>query len=567
MRIKAIILAVAVTLASVVTSFAAVTPASVSAATLSGTTKIIGSSEAEGLASFVSTNGVTAKKDFMWVEQTDVNNVTKTGLNFAPGSGSWLEISPEVLKGSNALTFAGWLYWKGDSEGGSQLHWQRVFDFGYSNADGTESAFYFTPFGYKQGEIGSFKDTWMINGMGFCMYKNTSSSTTVADDYVCQNPATETPMAGGTWVHVACTVTGNTAKLYYNGQLFATGNGIAANNSNGGISTSYAETAANFKTLYIGRSNKLTDTAMGFVGYMSDVYISTSALSQGEIVKLMNGSGSGGSSGGGSTAGSTTTTGGGSSTTTTKVEGSGSAAETVTVEVDSKLDNKKVISEIKAADETAEIAVLNPGTLSSEVFALLKDSEKNLLVDIVDKSNAIQYSWNFKGADVKNDEVDFDLTATRGASNDKISELVDDSLYPYIINIANDGEMPGTASFKAYVGDMYADDQPIYVYYYNAEEDKLELVAADLSVDSGYITFNVDKPGDYVLTISSIGGGETVTETTTSEVETEDSSQVIEKHDHKTAIIVLWCIVGALAALGTAGIVALQLKARKKSDF
>lgn len=217
--------------------------------------------------------------------QADPNGVTKTGMNFAGNNSSYLEITNTDWMNGSGFTFSAWLYWRGEG-GSSQLHWQRVFDFGYESPAGAASCFYFTPLGNKTNEITGAQ---AIDGMGFCMYENASASTTTADDYVCQPvSAGTTAMAANQWVHVACTVSGNTASLYINGQPYASTT----------ISTNWStlvanNTASNFK-LYIGRSNKASDSKMAYYGLMSDVRVYDGALSAGEIASLGAGAGSSG---------------------------------------------------------------------------------------------------------------------------------------------------------------------------------------------------------------------------------------------------------------------------------
>ncbi len=141
------------------------------------------------------TGGVMASQ-MTPVSQADSNGTTKTGMNFPAGNSDYIEITNTSWLNGSGFSFTGWLYWSGEG-GGSQLHWQRVFDFGYESTTGAASCFYFTPLGMKNNEI---TGAAAIDGMGFCMYENASASTTTADDYVCLPPSSgTTAMAGGQW--------------------------------------------------------------------------------------------------------------------------------------------------------------------------------------------------------------------------------------------------------------------------------------------------------------------------------------------------------------------------------
>lgn len=491
--------------------------------------------------------------------QADANGVTKTGMNFAGNNSSYLEITNTDWMNGSGFTFSAWLYWRGEG-GSSQLHWQRVFDFGYESPAGAASCFYFTPLGNKTNEITGAQ---AIDGMGFCMYENASASTTTADDYVCQPvSAGTTAMAANQWVHVACTVSGNTASLYINGQPYASTT----------ISTNWStlvanNTASNFK-LYIGRSNKASDSKMAYYGLMSDVRVYDGALGAGEIASLGAGAGSSGITINGDVADSGALTDGGTTTpgTTTPgsnapTQGNNAAAETVTVEVQNEFDVSSIESSVAGNAET-EMAATTPTTLTSGVFSALQQSGNSLNLDVVNSSNEMLYRWTFNGADITDTSKEVNLEIVTNGTSDAISALVGSDYYPYILNFTNKGDLPGKASIQVYVGDMYADSQPLYLYLYNEESDELELISSDLVVAQGYVTFDTEKTGDMVLTISPVGGASNATTTTTSTV-SESVTEVVESHDNGTAIMILWIVVAALVVLGVGAIVILQVVSKK----
>lgn len=491
--------------------------------------------------------------------QADPNGVTKTGMNFAGNNSSYLEITNTDWMNGSGFTFSAWLYWRGEG-GSSQLHWQRVFDFGYESPAGAASCFYFTPLGNKTNEITGAQ---AIDGMGFCMYENASASTTTADDYVCQPvSAGTTAMAANQWVHVACTVSGNTASLYINGQPYASTT----------ISTNWStlvanNTASNFK-LYIGRSNKASDSKMAYYGLMSDVRVYDGALGAGEIASLGAGAGSSGITINGDVADSGALTDGGTTTpgTTTPgsnapTQGNNAAAETVTVEVQNEFDVSSIESSVASNAET-EMAATTPTTLTSGVFSALQQSGNTLSLDVVNSSNEMLYRWTFSGADITDTSKEVNLEIVTNGTSDAISALVGSDYYPYILNFTNKGDLPGKASIQVYVGDMYADSQPLYLYLYNEESDELELISSDLVVAQGYVTFDTEKTGDMVLTISPVGGASNATTTTTSTV-SESVTEVVESHDNGTAIMILWIVVAALVVLGVGAIVILQVVSKK----
>lgn len=261
------------------------------------------------------------------------------------------------------------------------------------------------------------------------------------------------------------------------------------------------------------------------------------------------------------TDGGTTTSGSTTSGSNAPTQGNNAAAETVTVEVENEFDVSSIESSVASNAET-EMAATTPTTLTSGVFSALQQSGNSLSLDVVNSSNEMLYRWTFSGADITDTSKEVNLEIVTNGTSDAISALVGSDYYPYILNFTNKGDLPGKASIQVYVGDMYADSQPLYLYLYNEESDELELISSDLVVAQGYVTFDTEKTGDMVLTISPVGGASNATTTTTSTV-SESVTEVVESHDNGTAIMILWIVVAALVVLGVGAIVILQVVSKK----
>ena len=141
---------------------------------------------------------------------------------------------------SNAFSLAAWVKW----DGGNQ--WQRIFDFG----NDTTHYLFLTP---RSG--GNTLRFVINNGGGEQMVETTQ-------------------LASGSWVHLAFTLAGNTAKIYRNGVLAAT-------------STSFSIAPSNFNPMYnyLGRSQFAADPL--FKGALDEVLVTDYALSAAQVAALL----------------------------------------------------------------------------------------------------------------------------------------------------------------------------------------------------------------------------------------------------------------------------------------
>lgn len=157
------------------------------------------------------------------------------------GSTDYVELRDNVAHGDE-FTFAGWVNWDG---GGN---WQRIFDFG----NDTSEYLFLTP----------------SNGssMRFAI-KNGGSEQIVQTS----------PLATNQWTHVAVTVGGGSAKLYVNGTLVDTNNGVT-------ITPSDFHPTRNF----LGNSQFDADPL--FNGQLDEVLVTDYALTLSQIAGLMNNS-------------------------------------------------------------------------------------------------------------------------------------------------------------------------------------------------------------------------------------------------------------------------------------
>jgi hypothetical protein len=156
------------------------------------------------------------------------------------GANQYVMLPAGMMAAVTNFTLAAWVYWNGGNA------WQRIFDFG----NGTTQYLFLTP----SSGSGTLRFAITTNGGGAEQIVET------------------TPLAVGRWQHVAVTRNGNTARLYTNGVLAATG------------TVSIPPASFNPALNFLGESQYSTDPL--FNGQLDEMYVYNYALSDTEITRL-----------------------------------------------------------------------------------------------------------------------------------------------------------------------------------------------------------------------------------------------------------------------------------------
>ena len=160
---------------------------------------------------------------------------------------------------------------------------------------------------------------------------------------------------------------------------------------------------------------------------------------------------------------------------------------------------EKLIEEIKLSqDETVVIEVAVPDLvitgkniqglmIEKEVFELIKELQKNLLVNITDFNGEFIFSWGFSGKTVEKPE---DIYV--GLSFEKIQDRV-------LVSFVHKGVLPGPATIGLNTDGIYQDEKSLYLYQENGAKDKLEFISKGHIVEDGIVEFSIDLCSVYVL--------------------------------------------------------------------
>jgi|GEM_PF-19838 len=169
-----------------------------------------------------------------------------------------------------------------------------------------------------------------------------------------------------------------------------------------------------------------------------------------------------------------------------------------------KNDTEKILSAMEESEENAVIVIdaTEQTKVSKEVFQGLKGQNKTL-VFVTE-----QAIWTFHGKDIT-EVKDIDLQVTMGTiltSKSKNKEAIKNLVQGadvLILAFASNGILPGKATVRNKVDPVWLlgkNAQKLFVYYYNEESGKAEVVAEKLEVDAqGYITLTLSHNSDYFI--------------------------------------------------------------------
>lgn len=163
------------------------------------------------------------------------------GLN---GTNQYVMLPAGVMASVTNFTMAAWVYWNGG------VAWQRIFDFG----NDTTQYMFLTP----------------SSGSGTLRFAISTNGNAPGAEQILETA----PLPVAQWQHVAVTRSGNTARLYTNGVLAVSG------------TVTIVPAVFNPALNYLGESQYPADPS--FSGRLDEVFIYNYALSDTEIVRLMN---------------------------------------------------------------------------------------------------------------------------------------------------------------------------------------------------------------------------------------------------------------------------------------
>lgn len=155
-----------------------------------------------------------------------------------------------------------------------------------------------------------------------------------------------------------------------------------------------------------------------------------------------------------------------------------------------------ILEKIYTGADEIEVTIdaTDDSIISSEVFQAIKGTKKKLVIQYQD------YQMIFYGNDVEMlKSIDVRATTDIISQDSELGSVLDSGI---VIRFASNGNLPGKALIRVKIDDemkKVLGTGKIYVYYYDEDEQKFEIVAREVVARDGYYEFSVDHHSEYVL--------------------------------------------------------------------
>lgn len=136
---------------------------------------------------------------------------------------------------------------------------------------------------------------------------------------------------------------------------------------------------------------------------------------------------------------------------------------------------------------------------------VVKTKTNDKVIFIQSRNGKFDYSWSFDKKDFNKKDFDFDMKIS--FQNDKLydlDKLLGNKNKKKLISFNYHGVLPGKATIKVSVQDSFKDGDVLSLYYYDEDEEKVELVEKRIKVINGHITFDIEHCSSYFVTASIV---------------------------------------------------------------
>ena len=179
--------------------------------------------------------------------------------------------------------------------------------------------------------------------------------------------------------------------------------------------------------------------------------------------------------------------------------------------VEKKADAISVLENKMTTTSLPRVEVITKNSapeMNAGVFESAKKNNKDITFGVADENDNLLYSWTFQYDNLDTSKMNgkaMDLSISFASEKKKeIEELTGQTNGVYISIAGYHGELPGPATVKTYVGDQYKNGDTVYLYYYNEETKKVELIGGKgLVVNGGYVEYTLTHCSTYFITTNT----------------------------------------------------------------
>ena len=149
--------------------------------------------------------------------------------------------------------------------------------------------------------------------------------------------------------------------------------------------------------------------------------------------------------------------------------------------------------------DTVALRITDTPIVSKEQFELVKNSGKRLLINRYD-GDVLRYTWSVSDFETL---MDLNSEITIAEKADASLEKLTNYARAAVLEFSHSGDLPKGTKVRLNVQSRYADGEVLNMYYYNGET--LQLAQKELTVQAGYVEFELTHCSEYVLTQATLG--------------------------------------------------------------
>ena len=136
--------------------------------------------------------------------------------------------------------------------------------------------------------------------------------------------------------------------------------------------------------------------------------------------------------------------------------------------------------------------------VDTSIIETLKNNDKTLTFQVFDANKKLDYSVSLNSKNIENIKT-LDYRLKNVTSNQNRIDTLSNAKKTFYLNFDGTKTIPGKIKIKVNVSNTFTQENTLTLYYYNSENDSLELIEDNLYVNGGYTEFTINNMGDFIL--------------------------------------------------------------------